>query len=252
MKMAKYTMELRTICEVESGLKESVGYNSVDDVITNSVDKIFSNFPIFDEAYRIPLEKKIVYHFYTREIAFETVGLFKLKLRTKMNEIMPYYNKFYESDLLEFDPLSDTDLKTDKDRSGSRIENRESAGRESSEGSVTSVENSKNVSDDWSLYSDTPQGNLDNVKLGKYLTGAVNNTGDEKSETNGAGTSNTDTESKDRSNASISNVEDYFEHIKGKRGTKTYPEMIKDLRDSFLNIDMMIIDELEELFFQLW
>jgi len=250
--MSKYTIQLRRICEVESGADEDLGYNSVDSIIANSINKIFGEFPIFDESYRTALEKKIVYHFYTREIAFETVGLFKLKLNTKMNEIMPFYNKLYETELLKFDPLTDTDIRTERDKSGSKVENRERNTKESGEGSVTSVENSKNVNDDWALYSDTPQGSLSNVKSGRYLTGAVNNTGEEKNETNGAGTSTSETEGNDKSNANISNIEDYFEHIKGKRGSKTYPELIKELRDSFLNIDMLIIDELETLFFQLW
>ena len=78
--MSKYTTEVRFICETESGLTESVGYKDIDTVLDNSVDKIFDfDFPIFDENYRGVLERKILLHFYTREIGFETVGLWKLK-----------------------------------------------------------------------------------------------------------------------------------------------------------------------------
>ena len=51
-------------------------------------------------------------HYYTREIGFETVGLWKLKLQTKLNEIMPYYNKLYETELLKYNPLYDVDMTT--------------------------------------------------------------------------------------------------------------------------------------------
>ena len=45
-----------------------------------------------------------------REIGFETVGLFKLFLNERMAEIMPYYNKLYESETFEFDPLKNVDV----------------------------------------------------------------------------------------------------------------------------------------------
>ena len=57
-------------------------------------------FPIFDENYRSVLETKILRHYYTREIGFETVGLWKHYLKTKLNEIMPKYNKLYEASIV--------------------------------------------------------------------------------------------------------------------------------------------------------
>lgn len=117
--MAKYTTEVRSICEVYAGLDESVGYDSIDDVISKAREKVFDfNYPIFDEAYRSVLETKILEHYYTREICEETVGLWKLRLKTKMNEIMPYYNQLYESELLEFNPLYDVDYKRQGTKDG--------------------------------------------------------------------------------------------------------------------------------------
>lgn len=104
--MSKYTTELRYICEVNAGETERTGYNDVQEVIDNSWDKIFSfDFPIFDENYREGLCKKIIKHYYTREIAEETYGLWKLRLDARMNEIMPYFNKLYESELIAISPL---------------------------------------------------------------------------------------------------------------------------------------------------
>lgn len=108
--MSKYTTEVRYICESYAGYDESKGYSSVDSILTTSAPMVFNfDFPIFDEAYRLILEKKILRHFYTREISEETVGLWKLRLEDKMNLIMPYYNKLYNSELLNFNPLYDTD-----------------------------------------------------------------------------------------------------------------------------------------------
>lgn len=115
--MSHYTTEVRFICEELAGLDESKGYNNVNDILNASAPRVFDfNFPIFDENYRLVLEKKILKHYYTREICAETVGLWKLWLDSRMNEIMPYYNKLYESELLEFNPFYDADYTRDIDR----------------------------------------------------------------------------------------------------------------------------------------
>lgn len=63
-------------------------------------------YPIFSEEYRPYLNQKIIDHFFFREIGQETPDRFNFFLRRKMNEIMPYYNKLYESTLIEFNPLA--------------------------------------------------------------------------------------------------------------------------------------------------
>lgn len=114
--MSKYTTEVRYICEHYAGLDESVGYNSTLQTIEAARSHIFeSDYPIFNEGYRSVLETKILRHFYTREIAAESVGLWKMWLNTRMNEIMPYYNQRYESEFIRFNPLYDTDLATSRD-----------------------------------------------------------------------------------------------------------------------------------------
>lgn len=109
--MAQYTTEVRTICEIYAGLDSSAGNASVNDVIRKSYPKVFDfDYPIFDPEYKAVLEPKILRHFYSREIAMETVGLWKLRLENKLNEIMPYYNQLYKSQLLDFNPFWDVDL----------------------------------------------------------------------------------------------------------------------------------------------
>lgn len=96
--MSKYTTEVRYICENYAGLDESVGLSHIDEVLDEATPKVFDfSYPIFEEAYRRPLERKILSHYYTREIGYETVGRWKLALRNKMNEIMPYYNQLYKA-----------------------------------------------------------------------------------------------------------------------------------------------------------
>lgn len=151
--MSKYTTEVRYICETEAGLQESAGANSVDTIIANSREKIFDfNYPIYDESYRNVLETKILKHFYTREIGLETVGLWKLKLNTKMNEIMPYYNQLYKSALLEFNPLWTDDYST--------LHNRKIDGINEVSGSSTGSANSSETS----VHSITDKETLDQSK----------------------------------------------------------------------------------------
>ena len=123
--MGNYTTQIRFICESKSGLTESVGFSGIMDAITNSVDDVFNfEWPIFDESYRVPLEIKILRHFYTREIGEETFGLWQLRLCDRLNVIMPYYNQLYRSELIKFNPMYDVDLTTEHERASDGITNR--------------------------------------------------------------------------------------------------------------------------------
>lgn len=229
--MSKYTTEVRFICETEAGKTESVGYSEVDDIISAALPKIFDfDFPIFDENYRVPLETKIIRHYYTREIGLETYGLWKLKLQTKLNEIMPYYNKLYESELYKYNPLYDVDMTTThvgrKTGENTNIDQRNSKRTNSgtsknvgdettadtnrattsgernveNKGSETNTGRSKNSAtrdyqrDD--AYSDTPQGTLNNVKNLNYLTNARNIVDTEMTNENGETTGASASENK--------------------------------------------------------
>lgn len=275
--MSKYTTEVRYICEHFSGLSESVGYNDVEQVIKNCLPKVFDfNFPIFDESYRTVLETKILRHYYTREIGLETVGLWKLKLNTKLNEIMPYYNKLYKSELIDFNPLYDVDLTREREtkgngtkdtessenRTNSNNTNRQFSGDENSNSNGTQNQNTNGNGS--SMFSDTPQGAITDLLAGKYLTNATvdsaNNafSGDShddlnritKNSENAINDINAETDSS--SNTTITNTEEYLEHVYGSNGGESFSKRIDDYRKTFINIDMMIINELEELFFGLW
>ena len=115
--MSKYTTEVRFICESKAGLSESAGCDNVDDIVSKSWNKIFTSKAVFfDEEYRSVLCQKILKHYYLREIGCETVGIWKLWMNTRLEEIMPFYNQLYKSALIEFNPLHDVDLKRTHNR----------------------------------------------------------------------------------------------------------------------------------------
>ena len=346
--MSKYTTEVRYICENYAGLDDSVGFNDVEQVLNASWNQIFTSFPIYSEDYRATLCKKILRHFYTREIGFETVGLWKLKLNMRMNEIMPYYNQMYSSTLLEYNPLTDYNFTRTINEVGSKAEetstenNKTSSGEDTlartstrsnltndsstesstdteavvdrKDGSLTSsgtnsetlngttgkASHTANTNTKVDLFSNTPQGGLTGIDNMTYLTTAEkitdngsNDTTDNitDSKTTSGQNSKTDTTvdtenknvnktgsktfadektfSENRSLQDTKNLSEEInesgskssstdttkrlvEEIIGKRGTTSYPKLIEEMRKSFLNIDMMIIRDLENLFMLLW
>lgn len=311
--MSKYTTEVRFICESFSH-EESLGYDSIDDIVGIAREHIFDfYYPIFDEDYRAPLEKKILKHFYTREICEETYGLWKLRLDDRMNMLMPYVNKLYESALLEFNPFHDVDLtrKLDIENNGDNTYNSQSEGERnetgqhantgtlaSETGETTSATTNSSTDTDsstttnangntWDLYSDTPQGGIRGIQgaendpaLGTdaYLTNArhiidgstpttttdSDTTG--TSTTNGTASGTRDDTSTDNGTYSndvtdsrtgtkhdlLNSVEDYLERVTGKTAGVSYSRLLNEYRETFLNIDKILIDSLEDLFFGLW
>lgn len=247
--MSKYTTEVRFICEQKAGLSESVGFTQVDSVLNQSWDKIFtSDIAFFDNDYKPILCKKILKHYYTREICAETVGLWQLWLNTRLEEIMPYYNELYKSAQLEFKPFDDVNYTRTSNRKNTENENSTKTGTNNR--TVSSDSSGSSNTDTIDKYSDTPQGSITNLSDDTYLTNA-RITSDENSFTNeNSGTDNqTINETNDRDK---SGNEDYFEKIMGKQGSKNYSEMLLDFRKTFLNIDMQVIEEFSDLFFGLW
>lgn len=271
--MSAFTTQIRFICESKAGLKESVGYDNIAQVIEGARPAIFDfPYPIFDETYRAVLETKILKHYYTREIGEETYGLWKLRLDTKMNEIMPYYNQLYRSTLLEFNPLYDVDINRTHNatRKGTEILN----GNVDTNGQVIASTNANNntttdnttdqtgTNGNTDKYSATPQGGLDGLAQDKYLTNARMITGNDTlnskahTSTDNMIDSTTDTSTNmttaTKNNTTINNTEDYLESVKGKQGTQSYASMILEFRETFLNIDMMVINDLSDLFMNIW
>lgn len=286
--MSKYTTEVRFICESACNLDESAGLDKVNEIIEQARPTIFDKYPIFDETYRNVLETKILRHYYTREICAETPALWKLWLNNRMNEIMPYYNQLYNSALLEFNPLYDVDLyrKHDANGSTSQTGNKENLGSQgyasqqntnntttsnlsSNTNASTSTTNTSDA-DNWELRQDTPQGGLQGVEDLEYLTEANKRTNhqlDTGSTTNTSGTTNTGTvtdagtsnetrsitsSNTENSTNNIQTVDAYLEHVYGKQGSSSYSKLLQDYRNTFLNIDTMVIENLKDLFFNLW
>ena len=301
--MSKYTTEVRFICEQAAGLTDSVGLADIDDVLENSYAKIFKvdKIPMFEgetAEHRKELYKKILGHYYTREIGFEVVGLWKQKLNQRMMEIMPYYNQLYKSELIEFDPMlninktiTDAEVGTrnatgQSDRTNNETRNESSNTilrheRKTTRGNDTNTNVINSNADTWTLFSDTPEGGINGISNASsgnsvgnnaYLTNAThqivtpagqtntntfgdvtekyNPTGDN---TDSSATAITDAIAEHNSmTSSEGNKLNGEHHITGKEGVESYSKLLQQYRETMLNIDMMVIDALSDLFLNLW
>lgn len=253
--MSKYTTEVRFICENSAGLSESEGADNVDSILDKCWNKVFNfDFPIFDENYRQVLCRKILKHYYTREIAHETVGRWKLALNAKLNEIMPYYNQLYKSELLEFNPFYDVDLT--RSRNGSGTSNRTSNNTETNSGTSKNVSSGRGTSntDTLNRFSDTPQNSMDTQGIADSVPlTTVTKVNEDNITTNESTDTLTRNDTKTGNGTeNINNTDKYIETVKGKQGTENYSSLLKKFRETFLNIDMMIIDDCSDCFFTLW
>lgn len=219
--MADFTIELRNVVAM-------VGADHIG----------LDDYPIFDEQYREFLNAKIIDHYYYREIGLETVDMFIRQLRTKMHEIMPYYNKWYaaEDRMADIDPLSTQDV-----HSKGAVNSQSSSSTKQKHGEKASnTTDSTSKSAGRTVQSETPQtmlsGNQD------YATAASDNhsTVDGTNKVRSDGSSET---SSDTTNSAGSGNES---HSWGYTGHA--PALIDAWRSTFANIDMMVIDELETLF----
>ena len=190
-------------------------------LVSNGFDLGLRDYPIFDESYREQLNGKIIEHYWFREIGLETPGLFKRFLNRKMNEIMPYYNQLYESTLKKFDPYVNYDLQTTGTTNSDHKEQRNITHDETRQRKHSGHEDyASNITDTAS-----------------------------KTTATGSGTQNSTANTKldDLMNMNAQNMDEYVTKVSGLTGI-TNSNALMQFRETFINTDMLVIDELQELF----
>lgn len=202
--MSNYTMELRHICEHYAGLTpEEIMFTDPLEIISAARQHVFDfQYPLYDPDHKEELEKKIIEHFYLREISAETPGLFKMFLRRTMNEIMPYFNQLYYSADLEYNPLHDVDLTRTHSGLASGTSSNESdrAGQTAGTGQIAVQEagTSSNERSETRAVDETV--NTENESDGRGTSSKTTNTSTETDTTSSAqGTKNSTAEYEDHS-----------------------------------------------------
>ena len=212
--MAKYTITIKTL-------------------IDNNFDFKMTSYPIFDEEYRETLNNNILFHYYENEIGFETAPLFRFYLNQKLNEIMPYYNELYNAQKLLLNQ-SNLFKNVDLDETFNRVNDTTT--------NTTSNSTNSGISNNKNLFQDTPQGKitLNDIDNQEWAT----NVTFDKNETNNTINDNT--------NGTANNTENYIKKIIGNNGNKYNIEILKEIKNNLMNIDLMIINELNDLFMQIF
>lgn len=212
--MAKYTITIKSL-------------------IDNNFDFKMTSYPIFDEEYRESLNNNILFHYYENEIGFETAPLFRFYLNQKLNEIMPYYNELYNAQKLLLNQgnlFKNVDLEETFNRVNDTTTN------------TTSNSTNSGISNNKNLFQDTPQGKitLNDIDNQEWAT----NVTFDKNETNNTINDNT--------NGTANNTENYIKKIIGNNGNKYNIDLLKEIKNNLMNIDLMIINELNDLFMQIF
>ena len=213
--MAKYTITIKSL-------------------IDNNFDFKMTSYPIFDETYRNTLNQNILYHYYENEIGFETAPLFRFYLNQKLNEIMPYYNELYKvQKKLIKDNLLLNNVNLREEWQGSNTNNTTTTGNSKSQSTNNGTSNNKN------LFQDTPQGNISQQDINAQNVYATNITLNDNS-------------INDNSSANGSGTNEYIKTIIGNNGGKFNIDILNDIKNNLMNIDLMIINDLNELFMQIF
>ena len=199
---------------------------TIKTLIDNNFDFQMTQYPIFDETYRETLNHNILYHYYENEIGFETAPLFRFYLNQKLNEIMPYYNELYkvQKKLIDDNLLLNNVNLTE-----------ELKGKNTTTTSSTSQSTNKGKN----LFQDTPQGNISQQDINAqnvYVTNITLN----------------DNSINDNSSANGSGTNEYIKTIIGNNGGKFNIDILNDIKNNLMNIDLMIINELYDLFMQIF
>ena len=214
--MAKYTLELRTIIE------------------DPYAPYLFNfDYEFYDNDLKSIFENKFMEYYYFDEIGFPTIQRFKHNLKSKLNMIMPYYKKLYETELSS----KDINFLLNKDLKETFIREVEQ------NSSLENVTNTFGTNEGNSLgyQADTPQSKL-SLDIERYASSANKDT----NSTNYNDNSNTNSNQNSQGNEKTELIS------QGNIGTTSSAELLEKWRKVLINIDEMIINDLQDLFMQVY
>lgn len=121
-------------------------------------EKIFDfDYTLSSSIDKEDFECQILNHYIMRRIGFDTFTAFQLYLENKLNEILPFYNKMFDS-LADFNLFNDGEVIT----------------RDTTEEGETSLNSSNELN---SRYSEYPLNRLTDIDDGSYVTNQNKNNG---------------------------------------------------------------------------
>lgn len=223
------------------------------DIVASGVDVWAFDYPVpaktvtyNGKTASVPFDKdafqqKILDHYRFRQIGQETVGRWLHYFRTRIREIMPYYVQLYEFEAKWFnidDPLESYNLVETFEESS------HGSGTVTASGSSESTSDSSGTTETTRKHSDTPQGSISN--LDSYMSEATQEAGDSSGTATVSGSDSSESSSENTGSTSHTLTR------KGNIGVQPLGTEVKNIRDAFINIDLMVINELKDLFIQVY
>lgn len=223
------------------------------DIVASGVDIWAFDYPVPADTVhyngktaKVPFDKqafeqKIIDHYRFRQIGQETVGRWLHYFRTRIREIMPYYVQLYEFEAKWFnvdDPLESYNLVETFE------ETSQGSGTVSSSGSSENTSESTGGVEHERKFSDTPQGSISN--LDNYMSEATREKTDNTGTATVSGSDSSESSSQNTGNTSHTLTR------KGNIGVQPLGGEVKNIREAFINIDLMVINELKDLFLQVY
>lgn len=230
--MANYTMEIRQMID-----EPLIG------LFTFTYD-----FYTDDKESKKEFERLFIEHYYFREIGFETPERFKVKLKAKLDLIMPYYRQLA---MTEWEQLRTVDqMMTSKNLIEKTTHEQKISGQSSSNGtSSNNGTQSSTQTDSQTSKTSSINDGVSSVSLTEgYLTGVGNN---ENNSTNQTTANNTATQEASGNSEQTLTETNIFES-KGDIGIQTPAYAITEWRKVIININQLIINECNDLFMKLY
>ena len=215
-------------------------------IVESGVDVWDFEYPSFYEGIeKKAFEQKVLDHYWLRQIGQETVGRWLHCFRSRIRDIMPYYIQLYESERF-MKEIEDPFATVDYTETFEEEHTGESSGTSTTPNTGTEEEGRIHTENHQHMFSNTPQGSISN--LTQYMTEASVETADDNDDL-------TRTSEATSTGTATGTERGTVRHTltkKGAMGVTTFGHDMIEYRQSFLNIDLMVINELKDLFLQVY
>ena len=212
---------------------------SADQIITAGKDQFFDfTFPWYseDNAGLDEFKELFLHKYYMRQIGQETTGQFKLYLKSRLLEKMPYYKELYNTTLIDYDPLVNRKWSKmlDELSNGSELISQEASGISESQSTISTETNNQ------AFHSENPEVTIANNDYASNMDRErkkADDIGNTTSESQGQG-------NEERNKNENRNVVESMEGFEGNNQT----DVIMRYREAILNINEMICNDMADLF----
>lgn len=221
-----------------------------------------NNFKMFDfdysfytdnEIIKSNFENKFLDTYMFHELGQETVMRFKHYLKTKLNNIMPYYKQLYETELRckDIDFMLNKDLTETFERTNTTDKQGQTDNNSSTDITSQDVSNLTNTTNENNKESYIEQG-LASISVDDKLTGVTNTSNNIEQNNTSNTTGSNVSQGTSRTIESVSDKEITKLISQGNIGVTSSAELLDKWRKVIINIDNLIIEECSSLFMQIY